>query len=101
MIRRTANDFQWVFFGYAPPKLTDLMEKKKIEYHQGVPILNYPSVIENLKLQAVVAPIKDMEFNRCKSHIKYLECCASGIPLFASNLLPYSGVMKREFLFDT
>lgn len=41
-----------------------------------------------------------MEFNRCKSHIKYLECCASGIPLFASNQLPYSSVMKREFLFD-
>jgi hypothetical protein len=56
--------------------------------------------MEQLQLQAIVAPIKDMEFNRCKSHIKYLECCASGIPLFASNLLPYSGVMKREFLFD-
>jgi hypothetical protein len=41
-----------------------------------------------------------MEFNRCKSHIKFLECCASGIPLFASNYLPYSGVMKRDFLFD-
>ena len=101
MIRRTVKDFQWVFFGYAPPKLKDLIEKKQVEYHPGVPILNYPSIIENLQLQAVVAPIKDMEFNRCKSHIKYLECCASGIPLFASNLLPYSGVMKRDFLFDT
>lgn len=99
-IRETVSDFQWVFFGYAPPKLKDLMEKKKIEYHSGVPILNYPSVMERLNLQAVVAPIKDMEFNRCKSHIKYLECCASGIPLFASNQLPYSSVMKREFLFD-
>ena len=101
MIRDTVRDFQWVFFGYAPPKLKDLIESKKIEYHPGVPILNYPSVMENLKLQAVVAPIKDMEFNRCKSHIKFLECCASGIPLFASNSIPYSNVMDREFLFDT
>lgn len=99
-IRETVGNFQWVFFGYAPPKLEDLIQKRKIEYHPGVPILNYPSVIERLQLQAVVAPIKDMEFNRCKSHIKFLECCASGVPLFASNMLPYSGVMKREFLFD-
>lgn len=94
------KDFQWVFFGYAPPKLKDLIDGKKIEYHPGVPILNYPSMMENLALQAVVAPIKDMEFNRCKSHIKFLECCASGIPLYASNSLPYTNVMKREFLFD-
>lgn len=100
MIRDTVRDFQWVFFGYAPPKLKDLIESKKIEYHPGVPILNYPSEMENLQLQAVVAPIKDMEFNRCKSHIKFLECCASGIPLFASNSIPYSNVMDREFLFD-
>ena len=100
VIRGTVDDFQWVFFGYAPPKLKDLIDKRKIEYHGGVPILNYPSMIERLQLQVVVAPIKDMEFNRCKSHIKFLECCASGIPLFASNLLPYSGVMRREFLFD-
>ena len=100
MIRETVGDFQWVFFGYAPPKLKDLLEKKKIEYHPGVPILNYPSSMENLQLQAIVAPIKDMEFNKCKSHIKFLECCASGIPLFASNCIPYSGTMKREFLFD-
>lgn len=101
IIRSTVKDFQWVFFGYAPPKLDDLLKAKKIEFHPGVPILNYPSMIENLHLQAIVAPIKDMEFNKCKSHIKYLECCASGIPLFASNMLPYSNVMKRDFLFDT
>lgn len=100
LIRSTVKDFQWVFFGYAPPKLKDLIDKKLIEYHGGVPILNYPSTMENLQLQAIVAPIKDMEFNRCKSHIKFLECCAAGIPLFASNSLPYSNVMKPEFLFS-
>ena len=99
-IRATVKDFQWVFFGYAPPKLQDLIEKRLIEYHGGTAILNYPSTIENLHLQAIVAPIKDMEFNRCKSPIKYLECCASGIPLYASNMLPYSKVMRPEFLFS-
>lgn len=76
------------------------MRAKKIECHGGVPILNYPSKFKSLNLQMVVAPIKDMEFNRCKSHIKYLECCALGIPLFASRMKPYDGIMPDKFLFS-
>ena len=30
-----------------------------------------------------------------------MECCASGIPLFASNILPYKGVMPEKQLFST
>lgn len=100
-IRSTVDDFQWVFFGFCPPKLQDLVHKKKIEVHSGIAILNYPSVFHNLKLQAVVAPIKDMEFNRCKSHIKYMEAAALGVPLLASDSLPYSRVMPREQLFSS
>lgn len=100
-IRSTVDDVQWVFFGYCPPKLQDLVAKRKIEVHGGVAILNYPSMLENLQLQAIVAPIKDMEFNRCKSHIKYMECAALGVPLFASDYLPYSRVMPKQQLFTT
>ena len=100
-IRSTVNDVQWVFFGYCPDKLKDLVDSKKIEVHGGVPILNYPSKLENLQLQAIVAPIKDMEFNRCKSHIKYMECAALSVPLFASNYLPYNRVMPQSQLFST
>lgn len=100
-IRSTVDDVQWVFFGYCPPKLQDLVAKHKIEVHGGVAILNYPSMLENLQLQAIVAPIKDMEFNRCKSHIKYMECAALGVPLFASDYLPYSRVMPKQQLFTT
>lgn len=64
-------------------------------------MLNYASKFYNLGLQAVIAPIKKMEFNYCKSHIKTMECAALGIPLFATNCLPYSRVMDKEFLFDT
>lgn len=100
-IRETVNDVQWVFCGYCPPSLSDLVEKNKIEVHHGVDILNYPSMLENLQLQAIVAPIKDMEFNRCKSHIKYMECAAIGVPLFASDYLPYNRVMPKNQLFKT
>lgn len=101
VIRSTVNDFQWVFFGFCPPVLDDLVKTNKIEVHGGVPIMNYPSILEKLQLQAIVAPIKDMEFNRCKSFIKYLEAAAIGVPLYASNYLPYSRIMPKSQLFNT
>ena len=49
-VRETVNDFQWVFFGYCPPQIRDLAEKKLVEVHGGVPLLNYASVFYNLQL---------------------------------------------------
>ena len=100
-VRSTVDDFQWVFFGYCPPQVKDLADKHKIEVHGGVPLLNYASKFYNLSLQAVIAPIKKTEFNFCKSHIKTMECAALGVPLFATNCLPYDRVMDKDFLFDT
>ena len=100
-VRSTVNDFQWVCFGYCPPQIQDLANAGKIECHGGVAIMNYASKLENLKLQAVVAPIKKMPFNYSKSFIKTMECAALGIPLFATRCLPYSRVMPDAQLFDT
>jgi len=57
--------------------------------------MNYASKLENLQLQAIVAPIKKMAFNYSKSFIKTMEAAALGIPLFATNCLPYNRVMER------
>ena len=100
VVRQTVNDFQWVFFGYCPPQIKDLADAKKVEVHGGLPIMNYPSMLENLQLQAIVAPIAKTTFNFCKSFIKTMEAAAIGVPLFATNCLPYSRVMPREQLFD-
>lgn len=100
-IRETVDDFNWIILGTAPRQVRDLAEKKKITCYPCVPILGYPAMIEHLQLQAIVAPLIDNEFNRCKSNIKYLECCASGIPLYASNVIPYKGVVPDQFLFST
>ena len=96
VVRQTVNDFQWVFFGYCPPQIKDLADAKKVEVHGGLPIMNYPSMLENLQLQAIVAPIAKTTFNFCKSFIKTMEAAAIGVPLFATNCLPYSRVMPRE-----
>lgn len=100
-VRETVNDFQWVCFGYCPPKLKDLVEKRKIECYGGVAIMNYPSKLENLNLQAVIAPIKKTAFNFSKSFIKYMESAALGYPLFATDCLPYNRVMPKSQLFNT
>ena len=100
-IRSTVNDFQWVCFGYAPPQIKDLVESKKVEFHGGVPINNYASVLEQLQLQAIVAPIKKMVFNYSKSFIKYMEGASVGVPVYATNCLPYNRIMPEDQLFDT
>lgn len=98
-IRETADDFQWVFFGYCPPKLQDLVDRKKLEVHGGVPLMNYPSKFESLGLQAIVAPINPIGFNFCKSFIKYMEAAALGVPCFCTKCLPYTRVMPESQLF--
>lgn len=100
-VRDTVKDIQWVFFGYCPPQVKDLADKHLIEVYGGVPLLNYAQTFNQLQLQAVVSPIKKTEFNFCKSHIKTMECAALGVPLFATNCLPYDRVMPKEQLFDS
>lgn len=98
-IRSTVDDFRWVFFGYCPPKLEDLAKSGKIEVRAGTPIYNYASAFDNLGLQAVVAPIAKIEFNYCKSFIKYMECAALGVPCFATRCLPYDRMMPDSQLY--
>lgn len=83
VIRETVDDFRWVIMGTVPYQLEDLAKKNKIECYPCCPILAYPSAINSLQLQAVVAPLSPCEFNYCKSPIKHMESSALGIPLFA------------------
>jgi len=100
-IEKTVDEVQWVFFGYAPPKLEKYIKAGKIECHGGVNIYNYPEVFAALNLNVVVAPLQDNEFNRCKSNIKWLECAALGIPLLAQDLNTYRNYMPEKQLFKT
>lgn len=100
VIRKTVKDFQYVCFGYCPPQIKDLADAGLIEVHGGVPITNYASMLENLNFQAIISPIKRMEFNYCKSFIKTMEAAAIGVPLFATNCEPYSRMMPETQLFN-
>jgi hypothetical protein len=99
VILKSMDDIQWVICGYTPPKLERYIKEGKIEVHRSAPITNYPALINSMNLNAIVAPIIDGEFNRCKSNIKWLECCALGVPLFASNMITYNKYMPESQLF--
>ncbi len=45
------------------------------------------------QFDVALAPLRDLPFNRCKSHIKFLEYSALGVPGVYSRLAPYSGIV--------
>ena len=99
-VERTIEKFQWVFLGHLPERLRKYAEAHKIEVHPGVPVTSYPTKLASLELDCVVAPLVDNEFNRCKSNIKWLECSAIGVPLFASRIDPtYTRYMPEDQMF--
>jgi glycosyltransferase involved in cell wall biosynthesis len=41
-----------------------------------------------------IAPLEDTEFNRCKSPLKFFDCCALGLAAVCSDVAPYRGVLR-------
>jgi len=90
-IRNTTDKYQWVFMGHVPKKLEDLAKDGKIEVIPGSDLLNYPRELwQRGRFQAIVTPLEDNIFNRCKSNIKLIEGWSLGIPVIAQDLPCYS-----------
>lgn len=97
-IKKTVNKYQWVFVGCVPNGLQEELKAGKIELVGGSNIMNYPDVIGNINCQAIIQPLLNNEFNRCKSNIKFLEACAIGTPLIAQRINIYEPY--TDLLFD-
>lgn len=50
---------------------------------------HYPLRMAMLGLDVAIAPLADLEFNRCKSPLKFAEYTAFGYPVIAQNMTPY------------
>lgn len=96
-IKKTLKDYQWVVFGSVIPELEDYVRRGEVEYHDGIDILHYPHMLNNLSLQYVVAPLLDNVFNRCKSNIKLTESWAMGFGCAAQDICCYSRYTKDVF----
>ncbi|MGD2128310.1 MAG: glycosyltransferase [Lysobacterales bacterium] len=86
VLRATADQADWVFLGMCPEPLRPMAS----EFHPMVPFDRYPSALAALNLDLAIAPLADDPFNRCKSHLKVLECGILGVPVVAADLEPYS-----------
>lgn len=88
-IKKTIDKYQWVFVGAIPNELQELHKSGKVEFAGWVNILDFPSKIWELRVNAVIAPLVDNHFNRAKSNIKLTESGAFGLPGAFQNLDPY------------
>lgn len=85
VVRALADEVEWVFFGMCPEGMRPFVH----EFHQGVPIEQYPARLAGLDLDLALAPLEDNQFNRCKSNLRLLEYGACGYPVVCSNVGPY------------
>lgn len=88
VIKATYSVLEWNIVGYANDELTELAKQGKVKVHQSLPITMYPHIFKTIDPDVWVVPLLDLEFNKCKSDIKWLEACAAGIPLLASKISP-------------
>lgn len=94
----TLDEFQWVFLGAFPLPLRHYVEMGKIEFHPWANLYNYGEKIKNLKINMMVAPLKDSNFNKSKSDLKLIEANAFGIPIACQDLCTYE---DAPFKFKT
>lgn len=96
-IINTIDKYQWVFLGGIPPVLKPYVESGKIELHKWTHLFDYPYLVKHLNVNAMVAPLADNTFNKCKSDIKYMEASAMGIPIVCQDISTYNNVCKLLF----
>jgi hypothetical protein len=100
-VRDNVDKYQFVFIPHIPYQLTDLLIQDKIELRQGSDILNYNREVYGMSnVDAILAPLQDNIFNRCKSYIKIKEAFCAGIPIFAQNLPMYADRVDPYHTFD-
>jgi glycosyltransferase involved in cell wall biosynthesis len=62
----------------------------RVKIKLGVPAFRfYPLFLAEQNFDIGLAPLVDNEFNRCKSHIKWMEYSMYQIPMVASRVYPY------------
>jgi GT2 family glycosyltransferase/2-polyprenyl-3-methyl-5-hydroxy-6-metoxy-1,4-benzoquinol methylase len=87
VVRDLADEVEWVFLGMCPDKLRPYVK----EFHEGVPIEQYPAKLASLDLDLALAPLEDNIFNACKSNLRLLEYGACGFPVICSDIVCYRG----------
>ena len=94
----THQEFQWVFLGAFPLPIRPLIDKGLVEFHPWVNLYNYGETIQNLRINMMVAPLQNNNFNKSKSDLKWIEANCFGLPIACQDLCTYK---DAEFKFNT
>jgi len=82
IIKALENEVEWVFMGMKPKHV-------RCEFHPGVPFEMYPEKLASLNLDLALVPLEVNHFNECKSNLRLLEIGTCGVPIIATDLVPY------------
>lgn len=96
------KNVEFMIFGGMP----DYMQTtdRILHHSQWYGIDKYPEELAKLGFDIALAPLKDNEFNRCKSNLRWLEMSALKIPTICSNVEPFKKSVKdgsTGFLVNT
>lgn len=93
LLRRYGMQIIFRFWGCSPP--LELQGEPNVEA-TSLNIVSYAefaAYFSHQQSDLFIAPLGDNLFNRCKSHIKFLEYSVLGVPGVYSNLPPYQGIV--------
>jgi len=80
-VKRISKEFPEVrLILMGDPRLAEFFEGVPMEVMNGVPFEAYPAKLHSLRLDIGLAPLRDTEFNKCKSNIKWQEYSVAKVP---------------------
>jgi hypothetical protein len=85
VVEATRREVDWVFFGMCPPPLMPHVA----EFHDWVPLADYPKKLASLDLDLAIAPLELNPFNEAKSNLRLLEYGVLGFPVVCTDIVPY------------
>jgi len=101
------DEIELVLFGWdgSLPRMKNVLDGFRFAYQKPVGLLNYFHTLHNLALDIALIPFKNIAFNtHGKSFIRYLEFAVSGVPVIASNHVPFKRIIRHGetgFLADS
>jgi glycosyltransferase involved in cell wall biosynthesis len=84
-------------------QLPEIFEKiginqhERVEIHEPCEIEDYFTWLASKSIDIGLAPLRDSEFNRAKSNIKYLEWSALRVPTVCQDMEVYNGDIKHRY----
>jgi glycosyltransferase involved in cell wall biosynthesis len=88
-IKEIMAKYPQVDFYHAGMCVVDGAENREFSFAGTKGYEEYPKFLNKIDLDIAIAPIKDTQFNRCKSNIKWLEHAMLKTPMVLSDVYPY------------